>query len=104
MAKGKVPLLAGDGFGHRTCHRTRDRGQRSRDGRARRDRPYYLKPSQAEIIEHFRQIKAEVGLPIVAYDIPVKPNSRPKRSCNSSMKERHGDRAQGSMKAASGAC
>ena len=31
---------------------------------------YYHVISQSEIIEHFRAVKREVGLPIVAYDIP----------------------------------
>ncbi len=33
--------------------------------------PFYLRPSQAEIIEHFRAVGAAVDLPILAYDIPV---------------------------------
>jgi 4-hydroxy-tetrahydrodipicolinate synthase len=31
--------------------------------------PYYSRPSQAGIIEHYRQI-AQVGVPIMVYDIP----------------------------------
>lgn len=33
--------------------------------------PFYTRTSQAEIIDHFRIIRAEVGLPVIAYDIPV---------------------------------
>jgi 4-hydroxy-tetrahydrodipicolinate synthase len=33
--------------------------------------PYYHSHSQAELITHFRTVKREVGLPIMAYDIPV---------------------------------
>ncbi|MFQ5730809.1 MAG: dihydrodipicolinate synthase family protein [Planctomycetaceae bacterium] len=33
--------------------------------------PYYFPPSQDEISEHFRHVQAAVGLPVVAYDIPV---------------------------------
>lgn len=33
--------------------------------------PFYARFNQAEVIEHFRQVKAAVGLPIMAYDIPV---------------------------------
>ena len=32
--------------------------------------PFYLRPGPAEIAEHFRQVRAAVDLPIVAYDIP----------------------------------
>ncbi|WP_445779135.1 dihydrodipicolinate synthase family protein, partial [Shewanella sp.] len=33
--------------------------------------PYYTRTSQAETIDHFRFIKDEITLPLVAYDIPV---------------------------------
>lgn len=33
--------------------------------------PYYYRITQAEVIAHFRHIHAAVGLPIMAYDIPV---------------------------------
>ncbi|MBI5878526.1 MAG: dihydrodipicolinate synthase family protein [Chloroflexi bacterium] len=33
--------------------------------------PYYHLNSQSEIMDHFRAVKAAVGLPIMAYDIPV---------------------------------
>jgi 4-hydroxy-tetrahydrodipicolinate synthase len=32
--------------------------------------PFYIKVNQAEIIEHFRYVRAAVNLPIIAYDIP----------------------------------
>jgi 4-hydroxy-tetrahydrodipicolinate synthase len=32
--------------------------------------PFYIRPSQGEIIEHFRALKAAVDLPIIAYEIP----------------------------------
>lgn len=32
--------------------------------------PFYIRPSQAEIVEHYRALRAEVDLPILAYDIP----------------------------------
>jgi 4-hydroxy-tetrahydrodipicolinate synthase len=71
-AKGKVPLLAGtmDSGTERVIEHAlaaKAAGMEALVVTA----PYYIKPSQAEIIDHFRQIKAEVGLPIVAYDIPV---------------------------------
>ena len=33
--------------------------------------PYYTRTNQAETIDHFRYIHDEIGLPVVAYDIPV---------------------------------
>jgi len=33
--------------------------------------PYYFRTTQAEVIAHFRRIHERVGLPIMAYDIPV---------------------------------
>lgn len=33
--------------------------------------PYYHLNSQSELLEHYRAVKAAVGLPIMAYDIPV---------------------------------
>lgn len=32
--------------------------------------PFYVRPSDEEILSHFRQVRAAVDLPIVAYDIP----------------------------------
>lgn len=32
--------------------------------------PFYARTSQPEILEHFRQVRAAVDLPILAYDIP----------------------------------
>jgi 4-hydroxy-tetrahydrodipicolinate synthase len=71
-AKGKVPLLAGtmDSGTERVIEHALAAKNAGMDALVV-TAPYYIKPSQAETIEHFRQIKAEVGLPIVAYDIPV---------------------------------
>lgn len=33
--------------------------------------PYYIRPSQDEIITHFRLLKDAVGLPVMAYDVPA---------------------------------
>lgn len=35
---------------------------------------YYYRVSQAELIEHFRLVKAAIGLPIIAYDVPTAVN------------------------------
>ena len=36
--------------------------------------PFYFRNSQAEIIDHFRAVKAAVGLPLLAYDVPAAVN------------------------------
>ncbi|MFL5807312.1 MAG: dihydrodipicolinate synthase family protein [Roseiflexaceae bacterium] len=36
--------------------------------------PFYFRNSQAEIIDHFRAVKAAVGLPLLAYDVPTAVN------------------------------
>jgi 4-hydroxy-tetrahydrodipicolinate synthase len=76
-AKGRVPLLAGtmDSGTERVIEHALAAKTAGIDALVV-TAPYYIKPSQAETIEHFRQIKAEVGLPIVAYDIP--PNVQTK--------------------------
>jgi 4-hydroxy-tetrahydrodipicolinate synthase len=38
--------------------------------------PFYVRPSQDEIIAHYRAVKAAVSLPIVAYDIPSAVQSK----------------------------
>jgi 4-hydroxy-tetrahydrodipicolinate synthase len=35
---------------------------------------YYFRPSQAEIVAHFRAVKAAVELPLLAYDVPTAVN------------------------------
>jgi 4-hydroxy-tetrahydrodipicolinate synthase len=32
--------------------------------------PFYVRPSQDEIVRHFRIVREEIGLPIFAYDVP----------------------------------
>ena len=38
--------------------------------------PFYVSANQAEIMEHFRRVRAAVDLPILAYDIPVTVHSK----------------------------
>jgi 4-hydroxy-tetrahydrodipicolinate synthase len=71
IAKGKVPIMAG------TMDMSTDRiienGLAAKKAGAEAlvvTCPYYIKPGQGEIIEHFRMVKEAVDLPIVAYDIP----------------------------------
>ncbi len=41
--------------------------------------PFYMTPSQGEIVEHFRMVRAAVDLPILAYDIPVAVHTKIER-------------------------
>jgi 4-hydroxy-tetrahydrodipicolinate synthase len=36
--------------------------------------PFYFRNSQPEIVDHFRAVKAAVGLPLLAYDVPSAVN------------------------------
>lgn len=38
--------------------------------------PFYVSANQAEILDHFRRVRAAVDLPILAYDIPVTVHSK----------------------------
>lgn len=71
-AGGKVPLLAGvmDPTTDRVIRRAQAARDLGMDGLVV-TAPFYTRTSQAEIVEHFRAIHDEVGLPIMAYDIPV---------------------------------
>jgi len=42
--------------------------------------PFYVKPSQAEIVAHLRAVRAAVDLPLLAYDIPVFVSTKIERS------------------------
>jgi 4-hydroxy-tetrahydrodipicolinate synthase len=68
---GRVPVIAG--CIELTTARVLDRGARARalgaDGIVVCP-PFYITPSQREIIRHYRMIREHVGLPILAYDIP----------------------------------
>lgn len=70
-AKGRVPIMAGtmDTATERVLEHARAAKAAGVDALVVTS-PFYIRPSQSEIIEHFRIIKQEIGLPIVAYDIP----------------------------------
>jgi 4-hydroxy-tetrahydrodipicolinate synthase len=42
--------------------------------------PFYLRPGQAEIADHFRLVRAAVDRPIIAYDIPSAGPAKPARA------------------------
>lgn len=71
VAANRVPVLAGaiDFTTNRVIDRARRAASHGVDGLVV-CAPFYIKPSQAEVVRHFQQIRAAVDLPIMAYDIP----------------------------------
>ncbi len=70
-ARGRVPVIAGAGS-NSTAHAielTRDAEAAGADA-ILSVVPYYNKPTQAGLYEHFRAIAHSSGLPIILYDVP----------------------------------
>jgi 4-hydroxy-tetrahydrodipicolinate synthase len=70
-AGGRVPVLAGAG-GYDTREVIRSAQQMKRLGAAGilSVTPYYNKPTQEGLFQHYSAIAGEVGLPIVVYNVP----------------------------------
>jgi len=70
-AGGQVPVLAGiiDLSTVRAIEHAKV-AQRLRADALVATAPFYIRPSQAEIVAHFREIRAAVDLPLFAYDVP----------------------------------
>ena len=70
-AAGKVPVLAGAG-GYDTREVIRSAHQMKRLGAAGilSVTPYYNKPTQEGLFQHYSAIAGEVGLPIIVYNVP----------------------------------
>ncbi len=71
VARGQVPVIAGAGS-NSTSHAielTKDAEAAGADG-ILSVVPYYNKPTQAGLYEHFRAIAQSSGLPIILYDVP----------------------------------
>ncbi len=70
-AAGKVPVLAGAG-GYDTREVIRSAQQMKRLGAAGilSVTPYYNKPTQEGLFQHYSAIAGEVGLPIIIYNVP----------------------------------
>jgi 4-hydroxy-tetrahydrodipicolinate synthase len=71
VARGRVPVIAGAGS-NSTAHAielTRDAEAAGADA-ILSVVPYYNKPTQTGLYEHFRAIAQSSGLPIILYDVP----------------------------------
>lgn len=71
VAANRVPVLAGaiDFTTNRVIDRATRAARHGIDGLVV-CAPFYIKPSQVEVVRHFQLIRAAVDLPIMAYDIP----------------------------------
>jgi len=71
IAGGQVPVLAGviDMGTAQVIEHARTAKRLGVDGLVS-TAPFYIRPGQAEIIEHFRALKEAVDLPVFAYEIP----------------------------------
>lgn len=70
QAAGMVPVIAGTGFNNtrQTVEMTRRAKSMKVDG-VLVVTPYYVKPPQRGLLDHYRQVAA-VGPPVVAYNVP----------------------------------
>jgi 4-hydroxy-tetrahydrodipicolinate synthase len=70
-AAGKVPVLAGaGGYDTREVIATAQRFKRLGVTGILSVTPYYNKPTQEGLFQHYRAIAGEVGLPIIVYNVP----------------------------------
>lgn len=71
QVKGRVPILAGAGSNNTSeaIRLTRFAKKAGADA-ALHITPYYNKPTQEGLYQHFRAIAAEVDLPIILYNVP----------------------------------
>lgn len=71
-AAGRVPVYAGTG-----CYSTRDTIRLSRWAQAEGAAglmvvpPYYMQPTTADVVAHFRRLRAAVDLPIMIYHVGI---------------------------------
>lgn len=70
-AKGRIPVIAGTGSNStaETIELTRHAEKAGADA-ALLITPYYNKPTQQGLYEHYRTVASETGLPIILYNVP----------------------------------
>jgi 4-hydroxy-tetrahydrodipicolinate synthase len=77
QARGRVPVIAGTGSNStaEAIELTRAAESAGASG-ALMISPYYNKPTQQGLIEHYRAVADAVGIPIILYNIPTRTSSR----------------------------
>ncbi len=75
--KKRVPVIAGTGSNStdEAVRLTRAAEQAGADG-ALMISPYYNRPTQEGIYQHYKKVAAEVGIPIIVYNIPGRTGSK----------------------------
>lgn len=70
-AAGRVPVIAGTGSNstEETIRLTRHAAEAGADG-ALLISPYYNKPSQRGVLEHYRSVASATDLPLILYNVP----------------------------------
>ena len=73
VAGGRAPVIPGTGFNStaHTIHATRTAKQAGADA-ALVVCPYYNKPTQEGLYQHFKAINDAIGIPIIMYNIPAR--------------------------------
>jgi 4-hydroxy-tetrahydrodipicolinate synthase len=73
----RVPVIAGTGSNstEEAVRLTREAEKSGADG-ALMISPYYNRPTQEGIYQHYKKVAAEVGIPIIVYNIPGRTGSK----------------------------
>jgi 4-hydroxy-tetrahydrodipicolinate synthase len=74
---GRVPVIAGTGSNstEEAVRLTREAETSGADG-ALMISPYYNRPTQEGIYQHYKKVASEVGIPIIIYNIPGRTGSK----------------------------
>jgi 4-hydroxy-tetrahydrodipicolinate synthase len=75
--KKRIPVIAGTGSNStdEAVRLTREAEKSGADG-ALMISPYYNRPTQEGIYEHYKRVAAQVGIPIIIYNIPGRTGSK----------------------------
>jgi len=73
----RVPVIAGTGSNStdEAVRLTREAEKSGADG-ALMISPYYNRPTQEGIFQHYKKVASEVGIPIIVYNIPARTGSK----------------------------
>ncbi len=75
--KGRIPVIAGTGSNStdEAIRLTREAEKSGADG-ALMISPYYNRPTQEGIYQHYKKVASDVGIPIIIYNIPGRTGSK----------------------------